>query len=449
MPRTLPFLACLLLSFGAAANAQTTTTPSNVVVPTPTPREGTVGPEQLRDFSLPGTRTTTAPATNDNAPAPAPRATAPATSPTPRPAPTERPATTASPTETSRAPAPTARPAETTASPTVERSAPVAVPSTAPVDQGTILPTPALPSADLGVPSTSLPVSTSLPTPTATEAPSSNWWAWLIAAALAGGAIALLFRQRRRRSTAGGYEEPVAPYAEPAPKPVQPVRPLERAALQPAPAPSPAPAPAPAPAPTGIVYTRLRAAPAAPVTAPAAPEPAVPVGAVVSTRLRSWIDLDLAMREIVIDSSEAILRFDLAIINGGAAAARDVIVEALAFNAGEQQSEELQKFFAQRAGSTDGIPEMAPMGSAVVSHEIRMPRAAIRAYEAQGRTLFVPIIAFNASYRAGATTGRTSAAWLLGREMPGSERLAPLLLGEGSSRLLGLGVRRLEDSVRR
>jgi hypothetical protein len=78
-----------------------------------------------------------------------------------------------------------------------------------------------------------------------------------------------------------------------------------------------------------------------------------------------------------------------------------------------------------------------------------MPRSAIRAYEAQGRTLFVPVIALNAVYRTASGEGRTSAAFLVGRNVAGAEKLAPLLLSSGPGRLLGLGNRRLDDAVRR
>jgi hypothetical protein len=172
-------------------------------------------------------------------------------------------------------------------------------------------------------------------------------------------------------------------------------------------------------------------------------------GAVVSRRLRGWIEIELAMREILFDEAGALLRVDLAIANRGTASARDIALEAVATNASENQRSELAAFFERPAAAAIAVAELGPLGETILSHELRMPRSAIRAYEAQGRTLFVPVVAFNASYRTGSAEGRTSAAFLVGRHVPDSDKLAPLLLPRGAGRLLGLGVRRLEEGVRR
>ncbi|WP_029941392.1 hypothetical protein [Sphingomonas astaxanthinifaciens] len=453
MARLCIALACFSLS--TAAFAQTAPGPANVVTPAPPPRAGTVGPEQLRDFALPGTRTEPAPAATDPAPAPAPSTTRPRPA-TPRaeaaPPPSAAPAaevTRSAPTVSTRQPAT----AETTPSPAPELPSALPPATSAPAE-----PAPTTAAPDLA------PLTVSEPAvPASGPATGFGWWPWMIGAALAGIALALALRSRRQRlAPAGGdlgralFLAPDAPPAPaPAPRPAPPAR-------SPAPSARPVPA-APEPSstlPAGVVTTRLRpappaappapappAAPPAPASAPA-PQPA-PVGAVVSRRLRPWLDLDLAVREILLDEAEALIRFDLVIVNGGAAGARAIVVEALALNAGDQQGQELSRFFALAPSTAEGIDEIAPMASATVSHEIRMPRSAIRAYEAQGRSLFVPVIAFNATYRAGAGEGRTSAAYLIGRERPGADRLAPLPLDPGAARMLGLGVRRLDEAVRR
>jgi hypothetical protein len=170
---------------------------------------------------------------------------------------------------------------------------------------------------------------------------------------------------------------------------------------------------------------------------------------VVSTRLRPWVDLDLGLSEVVLTEQEAVLSFRLTLANGGMASARGLVVEALALNAGDTQSSELATFYARPDGEQVGVAELPRLGSSDLTHDVRMPRAAIREYVMQGRRLFVPIIAFNVGYRWSGGTGRTSAAFLVGFEQPGSDRLAPLGLDEGPRRLAGLGVRRLEDQVRR
>jgi hypothetical protein len=172
-------------------------------------------------------------------------------------------------------------------------------------------------------------------------------------------------------------------------------------------------------------------------------------GGVVSSRLRGWLAIELLVREVLLDAEEARLRIDLVISNGGSGLARDIALEALTLNGGEQQGAEIATFFKRPATPSVALPELGPLSDITISHELRMPRSAIRAYEVQGRTLFVPVIAVNAAYRTASGEGRTGAAFLVGRDVPGSEKLAPLLLSPEAGRLLGLGVRRLEDAVRR
>lgn len=175
----------------------------------------------------------------------------------------------------------------------------------------------------------------------------------------------------------------------------------------------------------------------------------MPSGGVVSTRLRPWIDLDVVVTEIILTPEEAVLRFRLVLLNSGTAVARDIVIEALPLNAGETQESELASFFARPDGSQVGIAELARLGTGELAHEVRMPRGAIREYLSQGRRLFVPILAFNVGYRWGNGNGRTSAAFLIGHDQPGSDRLAPLGMDGGERRLLSLGVRSLGEGIRR
>jgi hypothetical protein len=170
---------------------------------------------------------------------------------------------------------------------------------------------------------------------------------------------------------------------------------------------------------------------------------------VVSTGLRPWIDLDVALLDIQLTEQEARLRFRLTLMNSGAGGARDIVVEAFALNAGESQEAELAAFFARPEAAEVAIAQLPRLGTAELVHEVVMPRGAIREYMAQGRRLFVPVLAFNASYRWSGGMGRTGAAFLTGHEVPGSDRLAPLRLDGSAKRLTGLGGRRLKEQVRR
>jgi hypothetical protein len=72
----------------------------------------------------------------------------------------------------------------------------------------------------------------------------------------------------------------------------------------------------------------------------------------------------------------------------------------------------------------------------------------IRVFEAAGRQLFVPLIAFNVLYRWGsASEGQTSAAYLVGRDTK-SDKLAPFRLDLGARIFRGLDARTLPLAMR-
>ncbi|GAA3996809.1 hypothetical protein [Sphingomonas humi] len=434
-------LAAAMLGVPGAALAQTSTAPANVVAPAPPPREGTVGPEQLRDFSLPGTRTAPAPAAE-----------------TPRASPAPPPVARTVPTVTAPTRATTPRPAEprTDATPPTERRARTEA-QPAPTISTSPLPLPPPTASSERQPAVTEPTAQiQLPPVSVTQAGSEDsssllpaWWPWALVAGLAGVGLALLLRQRRRAETVGGvgeFERVTAAPAAPLPLPPEPAAPPPPPAARPAPARQPQPAPPNLP--TGMVTTRLRSAAPMLAAPPPVPAPAV-TGGVVSRRLRAWIELDLVVREILYDADQALFRVDLIVGNGGTAPAGDITLEAVAVNAGEQQGAELSAFFERPCAAAAAMAELSPLAETRISHELRFPRAAIQAYESQGRPLFVPVVAFTAVYRTAAGEGRTGAAFLVGRDVPGSDRLAPLLLPDGEGRALGLAVRRLDEAVRR
>lgn len=150
----------------------------------------------------------------------------------------------------------------------------------------------------------------------------------------------------------------------------------------------------------------------------------------------------------VLTEEEAIIHFELAITNSGSAPARNIVVEAVALNAGDGQDQEIATFFG-RPDTDGGIEVVPPLGHVTLRNMVRMPRSGIREYSAGGRTLFVPIVAFNAGYRWSGGTGRSSTAFLVGRGGEGAEKMAPLRLDLGPREFRPLTQRRLEVGVRR
>jgi hypothetical protein len=232
-------------------------------------------------------------------------------------------------------------------------------------------------------------------------------WPWLLAAVALGAGGAFLFwrRQHGREAFAGGPQADAFVAPEPAPRP-------RAAQLRPAP-------PAP-PAPAGVV----------------------------STRLRPWIDIAFEPARCVVEDSLVTIEFDIGLFNSGSTAARDVLLEASLFNASPSQDQEIAAFFANPVGRGERIPLIPTLKGATLRPRVPFARDRIRVFEAAGRQLFVPLIAFNVLYRWGsASEGQTSAAYLVGRDTK-SDKLAPFRLDLGARIFRGLDSRALPLATR-
>jgi hypothetical protein len=233
---------------------------------------------------------------------------------------------------------------------------------------------------------------------------------WLLAAiALGAGGAFLFWRNRSREAFAGGphFDAYVAP--EPVPRP------------RPAPAPAPAPAPKAPPPPAGIV----------------------------STRLRPWLELAFEPVRCVLDEEKVTFEFEIGLFNSGSAPARDVLIEATLLNAGPNQYGEVAAFFARPVGQGQRIAAIPPLQRMSLRTQVSAPRNQMQIFQAGGRQVIVPLIAFNTLYRWGVVSeGQTSASFLLGRDTKG-EKLAPFHVDLGPRVFRGLGVRALPQSVRK
>ena len=425
------------LSLGSHALAQSTgqntgqTTPQNTTQSTPPPTTSapapdTVGPRELQNFSLGGT--TTRPAETP------PAATNPLANPVSRagPAPTANgrsqpsAASSASPRPTrNRAAAPAADAARQV------QSAPPAI------DLGTAAPPPAAASPSTPAPQASAPQFAPEPEATTSEpAPNhrSSMLPWLLAAVvLAAAAGLLLWRRRPREALAGGpafdsYEPPQPPAPRPAPpKVVTPEPALAAAGFVttrvgggPVPLPEPLPAPAPTPQPVGIV----------------------------STRLRPWLEVTLIPVACQVDGEQVVFELEIELFNSGAALARDPRLHATLFNAGPTQEQDIGAFMARPAIEGEPLASLGPLQRMNFRISLAASRASLQLFELGGRQVFVPLIAFNATYRWSGGEGQTSASYLIGRDT-GAEKLAPIRADLGPRALGGLGTRPLPNAVRR
>lgn len=372
--------------------AQETAQPAS----TTTPATDAVGPRELQNFSLPGT--TTKPA---DQPAPAPTAVS------------QAPQTVSAPDDSAVAPAPSRRRA-----PEANRQAPSSIaPAHSPASPGLadedasppLSPSVAGPAAAVVNP----PTTPQVEEPAATLASEHRLsiWPWLVAAlALAGGTLFLLWRRRPRDAFAGIPQENFfqGPESEPPPQP----RPVPRAA-PPLPEAPPAPVPDAEPAPP-------------------------PSGGIVSSRLRPSIEIGVQPLRCVITDDQVAIEFEIELVNSGTAPARAVLAEASLFNAGADQEQVLQAFFANPVGKGDRLELIPPLRHVTLTSKVMAPRDAIQEYDLGGHRSFVPVLAFNALYEWSGGKGQTSAAYLVGRDT-GSDKLGPLRLDAGSRDIRGLG----------
>jgi hypothetical protein len=366
--------------------------------------EDAVGPAQLRDFSINGTVTRRADAPAPAQPAPAQAATTPTT-----------PTLTAS---RNSAPAASAT-AESRQAGAQQRSAEASAAS-----GGFAMPAPT-PSS--GQPPSFAPAT--FPQPTSgvsspvedTGSDSFPLWPWIAALLAAIGAGAWYFRRQRSGyafAGAGGDASafdlspaPAPPRAAPIPKP----QPAPRA-----PVPDAAPAPKPATAPVGIV----------------------------STRLRPWLEIEFSPEAAIVDDEKGAIQFEVTLFNSGSAPAREVHVEGALFNASPDQDQVLGQFFAQPGGQGGDRITVPPLQRMSFRSVVSLPREQLRLFEVEGRTLFVPLVGFNAVYSFSNGQGQTSTSFIVGRNSNG-EKMAPFRIDQGAKTFRGLGAREHTLRVRK
>ena len=370
-----------------------------VIAPPPPRTDDAVGPAQLRDFSLSGTVT---------------RRADPQPSASSQTEPQQAATTGSPPARTASSGASAGQPARTTAvQPSQQAARAPTTPSTG--FDAFAIPTP--------TPASNQPASFAAPLPNPVTSPVSDpiaspesglisKWPWLLALLTAAGAALWYFRRHRP----GGYAFAGAggdASAFDLSPPAAPARPVPRAGPVPPPAPR-------APVPE------------------AAPKPAIaPVG-IVSTRLRPWLEVEFVPSAAIVDNEKGAIQFEVAIYNSGSAPARDVLVEAAMFNAGPDQDQVIGQFFARPSGQGEGVT-VPPLQRMSFRSLVSLPRDQLRIFEVEKRSLFVPLVGFNAVYRWSGGQGQTSASFLVGRNTNG-EKMGPFRVDQGPKTFRGLAA---------
>jgi hypothetical protein len=361
---------------GAPALAQETNTQTG------TPA-GTVGPAELRGFTLPGQRTTP-PATVE----PAPKAE------TPRAPAATTPAATARPTAPRPAPPrPNPAAAAPRAAEPARSTAPVAPTATLPAEPEGAAPA-ATPPAGQPVVADPLPVTVEPQAPIAQPpaAPTEGSWGWLWLAVPAALALAGFLALRRRRDP-----EPEAEAEAEMPEPRVAAEERTRRAAEALP-----PAPKPAVKPALKLPPKVRAVPAAP------PQPVGP---------RAILDVQFIPARASATVDSAVVEFDLVLKNVGDVPATNIRIDTRMFNA--SATKDMAEFLKGPIHDESGSPhvEIVPGDELRLGSAMAMPKEDVREILMQGQRLFVPAVAANVAWDWG-TDGRERVAlsWLVGRE---------------------------------
>ena len=393
----------LALVVSNPAFAQNADAPVDVTA-APPPTAETVGPAQLQDFSLKGTVTR---------PSDRPTAAPPATATAPRaasPGPTTvTPGSESTNTRRASASLPSAR----DLAPAPSASRPPRIPSG--VDSVTPAPanvqTQPVPSSSFEpVPSEPAPIPGGLP------------WSWIAALlALIGGGAFIAWSRRNRQQRYGDEGR------------------MAFAGLVPEMGPEPGPAPPMRPRPDPVPPRSQPTPPASDGGWSLVPKPASSGdGMIVSTRLKPELAIHFQPERAVVTDSDVMVQFDVVVANSGSAPARDVLVEARLVSAHAGQDSEIAAFFQQPIGQGDRIAAIPPLGKISLKSAVRLPLAQLHNFTVEGRTLFVPLVAFNVLFSGG---GQASASFLVGRGTEQDEKLAPFRLDLGPRIFRGLSSR--------
>jgi hypothetical protein len=159
---------------------------------------------------------------------------------------------------------------------------------------------------------------------------------------------------------------------------------------------------------------------------------------IVSTRLKPELAIFFEPDRAVVTESDVMLQFDVVVTNSGSAPARDVLVEARMVSAHAGQDAEIAAFFQQPVGKGDRIAAIQPLGKISLKSAVRLPIDQLHNFTVEGRTLFVPLVAFNILFSG---NSQKSASFLVGRGNEGDEKLAPFRLDLGPRIFRGLSAR--------
>ncbi|AOW25029.1 hypothetical protein AVM11_05780 [Sphingomonas melonis TY] len=188
--------------------------------------------------------------------------------------------------------------------------------------------------------------------------------------------------------------------------------------------------------------------PAASPATPPAPVPA-PISAPVGDRGR--LSLSLHPRRAGLNLLSATVEAELVVHNDGSAPAQSIRIGAALIGATPGQGDEIAPVFDQPVVRPATPPfALGPGEERRIRLVVAQARADIVPLTAGGRTLFVPVVAVNALYDAGAgIAGQSARGFAVGVERVDSAKLAPFWLDQPARMHEQLAVRPYGAGVER
>jgi hypothetical protein len=290
---------------------------------------------------------------------------------------------------------------------------------------------------------------------------SSLLWVLLAVGAVAALAALLFWRRRKPEDEVEEVVEaappatPVAPVA-PAVAKVEPVAPVDPAPAEPRFLKRPVETtPASVPASPEVQPESLPATPSF-LTRPVAE----PEGLVVSTAFRTPppapkvehppLDFSFLPFAMGTEGDKAVVRFELGAGNPTDMAVSELRFATAMFSASPDQDALIERFFAEVPPHAMLQPfPLEPHEARKVEATVSLPLANVAVLTAGERRFFVPVMAIDARYRwADGQEARTRVAFVVGRQIADSEKLAPVFVDRGD-RMVDRLEARMHGEVRR
>lgn len=270
--------------------------------------------------------------------------------------------------------------------------------------------------------------------PPASASPDDDW-TWLLLGGLALAGLAGFFLWRRRSATT---ETPYVEDAQPelAPSPAAPL-------AEPEPADAPqflAPAP---PKPTTASDGTIKAFQKRPAAKPAPAANAGYITAFRSAPPAPELTIELQPIRAGCTQDTGFLEYSFAVVNPADMMVGDVIVSAWMLSANAAQDDQLRDYLALPADpSKHNLFVLKPGEHRVLNATMGAPLDMLNIVEAGGRRFFAPLLMIDARYRAqNGATGRTSAAFMIGRPQAANGKLSPIFVDRGPRTIEGLAAR--------